>query len=204
MPTPSLRPADPTPAQTFDPELLLALQDVRLLLLDVDGVLTPGDLLYGEQGEVLKRFSTIDGHGLKLLQAAGIMPVVISGRDSPPLRARIAELGLPHSVLGSRAKLPAAEGVQQALGVGWAQTAVIGDDWPDLGLIARAAFAAAPPSAHPEVRARVRYLTRAPAGLGAVREVVDLLLAARGAYARWLAEALDGAPHHPQPLAGSG
>ncbi len=203
MPALRLSPADPTPAQTFDPELLLAVQDVRLLLLDVDGVLTPGDLLYGEQGEALKRFSTIDGHGLKLLQASGVEPVIISGRDSPPLRARIAELGLLHSVLGSGAKLPAADGVQKALGVDWAQTAVMGDDWPDLGLIARAAFAAAPPSAHPEVLARVRHVTRAPAGLGAVREVADLLLAARGAYARWLRDALDGAPHHPQPLAGS-
>lgn len=191
------KPADPTPFQAFDPELLLAAQNVRVLLLDVDGVLTPGDLLYGEHGEMLKRFSTLDGHGLKLLQAAGVMPVIISGRDSAALRARIAELGLEHSVLGSGAKLPAAEAILDKLGLTWAEAAMIGDDWPDLALLARAGFTAAPPASHPEVLARVRHVTRAPAGLGAVREVCDLILTARGAYAQWLRDALDGAPHHP-------
>jgi 3-deoxy-D-manno-octulosonate 8-phosphate phosphatase (KDO 8-P phosphatase) len=192
---------DATPRLAFDPELVLAALDVRLLLLDVDGVLTPGDLLYGAQGEELKRFSTIDGHGLKLLMHAGIEPVIISGRDSPALRARIAELDLRHSVLGSGAKLPAAQALLDALRLQWSQVAVIGDDWPDLPLIARAGLSAAPPGSHPEVLARVRHVTRAPAGCGAVREVCDLLLTARGVYAALLQDALDGKPHSP-PRAG--
>ena len=188
---------DATPRLAFDPELILAVLDTRLLLLDVDGVLTPGDLLYGAQGEELKRFSTLDGHGLKLLMSAGVEPVIISGRDSPALRARIAELGLRHSVLGSGAKLPAAQSLLDQLQLSWAQVAIIGDDWPDLALIARAAFSAAPPQSHPEVLARVRHITQAPAGLGAVREICDLLLTARGAYAALLQDALDGQPHTP-------
>jgi len=192
-------PIEATPRLTFEPELLLAALDVRLLLLDVDGVLTPGDLLYGAQGEELKRFSTLDGHGLKLLMSAGIEPVVISGRDSPALRARIAELGLQHSVLGSGAKLPAAQSLLDQLELSWKQVAIIGDDWPDLALIARAGFSAAPPQSHAEVLARVSHITRAPAGLGAVREVCDLLLMARGAYAALLQDALDGKPHTPPP-----
>ncbi len=188
---------DTAPRQNFAPELLLAALDVRLLLLDVDGVLTPGDLLYGAQGEELKRFSTLDGHGLKLLMSAGIEPVIISGRDSPALRARIAELGLQHSVLGSVAKLPAAQALLDRLGLGWQQVAIVGDDWPDLALIARAAYSAAPPTSHPEVLARVHHVTHAPAGMGAVREVCDVLLTARGAYANLLQDALDGKPHTP-------
>ena len=185
---------DATPRQHFDAELVLAALDVRLLLLDVDGVLTPGDLLYGAQGEELKRFSTIDGHGLKLLMAAGVEPVIISGRDSPALRARIAELGLRHSVLGTGIKLPAAQALLDSLQLGWNQVAMIGDDWPDLALLARAGFSAAPPGSHPEVLARVRHVTRAPAGIGAVREVCDLLLTARGAYAALLQDAIEGTP----------
>ena len=192
-------PRDAAPRLAFEPELLLAALDVRLLLLDVDGVLTPGDLLYGAQGEELKRFSTLDGHGLKLLMSAGIEPVVISGRDSPALRARIAELGLRHSVLGSGAKLPAAQSLLDQLELDWEQVAIIGDDWPDLALIARAGFSAAPPQSHAEVLARVRHITRAPAGLGAVREVCDLLLMARGAYAALLQDAIEGKPHTPPP-----
>ncbi|MGE0072178.1 MAG: KdsC family phosphatase [Thiomonas sp.] len=188
---------DATPLLNFDAELVLAALDVRLLLLDVDGVLTPGDLLYGAHGEELKRFSTVDGHGLKLLLHAGVEPVIVSGRDSAALRARIAELGLRHSILGSGAKLPAVQALLDRLQLGWEQVAVIGDDWPDLPLLARAAFSAAPPSSHPEVLARVRHVTRAAAGLGAVREICDLLLTARGAYARLLQDALDGKPHTP-------
>lgn len=184
---------DTAPRLTFPPELLLLAQDVRVLLLDVDGVLTPGDLLVGENGEALKRFSTLDGHGLKLLRGCGVTPVVISGRDSPPLRARLRELGLLESAaLGQDTKLGAAERALRALNADWSQVAVIGDDWPDLPLLARAHLAACPPVAHPEVLARVHLRTQAQAGLGAVREICDLLLVAHGAYASLLEQAIAG------------
>ena len=184
---------DTTARQSFDAELLLRAQPVRLLLLDVDGVLTPGDLLVGADGEQLKRFSTLDGHGLKLLAAAGVRPVVVSGRDSPALRARLRELGLlEHAVLGRSHKLPGAQAVLRELDTAWDQVAAIGDDWPDLPLLVRARLAACPPQAHPAGLARVHHRTRAPAGLGAVREICDLLLCARGAYAALLEQAVRG------------
>ncbi|MDE2121250.1 MAG: 3-deoxy-D-manno-octulosonate 8-phosphate phosphatase [Betaproteobacteria bacterium] len=179
----------------FDPELLLRAQPVRLLLLDVDGVLTPGDLVVGAQGEQVKRFSTLDGHGLKLLGACGVRAVVLSGRDSPALRARLRELGLlEQAVLGRSHKLPGAQSVLRDQGLDWEQVAVIGDDWPDLPLLVRARLAACPPQAHPEVLGRVHHVTRAPAGLGAVRELCDLLLCAQGAYAGLLEQAVLGEP----------
>ena len=184
---------DTRPRIEFDAELLLRAQAVRLLLLDVDGVLTPGDLLVGDDGERLKRFSTLDGHGLKLLGGCGVAVAVLSGRDSPALRWRLGELGLlEQAMLGRSRKLPAALSALQARGLAWPQVAVLGDDWPDLPLLVRCGLAACPPQSHPEVLARVHHRTRAPAGLGAVREVCDLLLCAQGAYAGLLEQAIEG------------
>ena len=175
------------PALSFPPELLLRAQGrglgVRAALFDVDGVLTDGRLFIGETGKQLKAFHVLDGHGLKLLQRAGIVPVVITGRDSPALRRRVADLGLPHAVYGCDDKLRAAEGLLAALQVGWDDVAAIGDDWPDLPLLARAALAVAPPGAHAEVRAVAHHVTSARAGEGAAREFCDLLLVAAGRYA---------------------
>ena len=89
------------PALGFDPELLLRAQEVRVAFFDVDGVLTDGGLYFSEAGETLKRFNTLDGHGLKLLQQAGITPAVITGRDSPALRLRLAALGVVHARFGT-------------------------------------------------------------------------------------------------------
>ena len=175
---------------SFDPALLLRAQAVRVAFFDVDGVLTDGGLLIGEAGEALKRFNTLDGHGLKLLRRAGIEPAVITGRDSPALRHRLQALGVTHVHYGTEDKRPAAELTLAALGLDWTQAAAIGDDWPDLPVLARCALAGAPPGAHEEVRARAHYVTRRPAGEGAAREFCDLLLVARGAYADLLAEAL--------------
>ncbi|TSE26935.1 KdsC family phosphatase [Tepidimonas aquatica] len=178
------------PVLTFVPELLLRAQAVRVALLDVDGVLTDGGLWYGPDGEQLKRFHTLDGHGLKLLRRAGIEPAVVTGRDSPALRARLQALGVRHVRYGTEDKRPAAESILAELGVGWDAAAAIGDDWPDLPVLTRCALAAAPPSAHPEVLARVHHVTAAPAGGGAAREFCDLLLVARGHYVTLLKEAL--------------
>ena len=173
-------------AQTWPPELLLRAQGMRLLLLDVDGVLTDGGLYYGEGGEVLKRFHTLDGHGLKLLARAGIQVGVISGRDSPALRQRLAALGIQHVWLGTEDKLPAAQALLQELGVAWPQTAAMGDDWPDLPLLRHAGFACAPANAHVEARALAAHVTALAGGAGAVRELCDLLLIAGGHYRRLL------------------
>lgn len=171
-------------ALSWPPELLLRAQDIRVAFFDVDGVLTDGGLYFSAEGEVLKRFHTLDGHGLKLLLRAGITPCVISGRDSAPLRLRLQTLGVQHLRLGTEDKLPAAEAMLAELGLTWAQAAAIGDDWPDLPLMTRAAFTAAPPGAHAEVLARAACVTARPAGAGAAREFCDLLLLAGGHYRR--------------------
>jgi 3-deoxy-D-manno-octulosonate 8-phosphate phosphatase (KDO 8-P phosphatase) len=171
------------PAIHFEPRLLLRAQGVKVAFLDVDGVLTDGGLYFSESGESLKRFNTLDGHGLKLLQKAGITPVVISGRDSKALRLRLAALGIEHAFLGTEDKRPAAEQCLQALGLGWHQAAAMGDDWPDLPVMHAAALACAPPHAHVEVRAIAHYVTQAAGGAGAARELCDLLLVASGRYA---------------------
>ena len=167
---------------SYPPELLLKAQGVVVIFLDVDGVLTDGGLYLSARGETLKRFHVLDGHGLKMLQAAGMVPVVITGRDSKPLRARLQSLAIGHARFGVVDKCAEAGAVLAELGHGWSDAAVMGDDWPDLGLISRCAFSAAPANAHHEVRARVDFVSRSRGGEGAAREFCDLLLIAAGRY----------------------
>ena len=174
------------PVLQFPPELLLAAQGVRVAFFDVDGVLTDGGLYFSDAGETLKRFHTLDGHGIKLLQQAGIVPAVVTGRDSAPLRLRLRALGVEHAIYGTEDKRPAAEQILSTLGLDWAQAAAMGDDWPDLPVMRRCAFACAPANAHVEVRSMAHHVTQARGGDGAVREFCDLLLVASGRYARLL------------------
>ncbi len=178
-----------TPALNFPPELLLKAQGVRVAFFDVDGVLTDGGLYMSEGGETLKRFNILDGLGLKLLQKAGITPAVITGRDSAPLRQRLKALGIEHVHYGTEDKRPAAEATLKALGLGWHEAAAMGDDWPDLPVLKRCAFACAPLNAHAEVRAIAHYVTALRGGEGAAREFCDVLLVASGRYAALLEEA---------------
>jgi 3-deoxy-D-manno-octulosonate 8-phosphate phosphatase (KDO 8-P phosphatase) len=187
------------PALSFAPELLLRAQGpglgLKAAIFDVDGVLTDGRIYVGERGETVKAFSTLDGHGLKLLKQAGIEPLVITGRDSPAVRRRVADLGLAHAVYGAGDKLAAATTLLAALGLDWPEVAAIGDDWPDLPLLARAGFACAPANAHAEAKALAHHVTAATGGHGAAREFCDLLLMAAGRYAALLQghlQTLDG------------
>ena len=185
-----------TPAVRFAPELLLRAQgtglSMRAAIFDVDGVLTDGRIYIGEQGEIFKAFSTLDGHGLKLLQRCGIEPLIITGRDSAAVRRRVADLGLKHAVYGAGDKLAAATALLQKLNLSWSDVAAIGDDWPDLPLLARAGLACAPPGAHAEVRGIAHFVTAAPAGHGAAREFCDLMLLAAGHYATQLQAHMQG------------
>ena len=172
-----------TPHIQFAPDLLLRAQGIRVVFLDVDGVLTDGGLLFTETGETIKRFNTLDGHGLKLLQKAGITPVIITGRDAKPLRVRLQAWGIEHAHFGTEDKRPAAEQTLRELGLQWNQAAAMGDDWPDLPVMRRAALACAPANAHVEVQGASHYVTRAMGGHGAVRELCDVVLVASGRYA---------------------
>lgn len=176
------------PVISFAPELLLQAQGIRVAFFDVDGVLTDGGLLFSESGETLKRFNTLDGHGLKMLQKAGITPVVITGRDSVPLRTRLTALGIVHTHFGTEDKRPAAEQTLAELGLDWSQAAAMGDDWPDLPVMRRCAFACAPCNGHVEVKAIAHYVTSSSGGHGAAREFCDVLLVASGRYVNLYSE----------------
>jgi 3-deoxy-D-manno-octulosonate 8-phosphate phosphatase (KDO 8-P phosphatase) len=170
------------PVIHFDPVLLLKAQGIKVAFFDVDGVLTDGGLLFSESGETLKRFNTLDGHGLKLLQQAGITPVVITGRDSRPLRVRLGALGIVNAHFGTEDKQPAAEQTLASLGLEWSEAAAMGDDWPDLPVMRRCAFSCAPANAHVEVLAVADHVTMVRGGDGAAREFCDVLLVASGRY----------------------
>jgi 3-deoxy-D-manno-octulosonate 8-phosphate phosphatase (KDO 8-P phosphatase) len=176
------------PALNYAPELLLQAQGIRVVFFDVDGVLTDGGLYFSESGETLKRFSTLDGQGLKLLQQAGITPVVITGRDSAPLRLRLKALGITHARFGTEDKRPAAEDFLKDLGLSWSQAAAMGDDWPDLPVMQRVAFACAPANGHAQAKAIAHHITAERGGEGAARALCDLLLVAGGHYANLLAQ----------------
>lgn len=176
------------PNLPFAPEVLIRAQAVRVVFFDVDGIWTDGGLYFSENGESLKRFNTLDGHGIKLLMRAGITPVVISGRDSPALRARLQQLGIHHAVLGTEDKRPAAQEKLDQLKLGWHEAAAMGDDWPDLPVMRRCALAVTTPQAHTQVAQVAHFITRAAGGHGAVRECCDLILVATGHYNRLLQE----------------
>ncbi|RZL09220.1 MAG: 3-deoxy-D-manno-octulosonate 8-phosphate phosphatase [Rubrivivax sp.] len=166
----------------FSDSALQAARGIRACIFDVDGVLTDGSLYISEAGETLKAFHALDGHGLKLLAQGGITPLVITGRDSPAVRRRLADLGLTHAVFGAHDKLAAAEPLLASLGLAWPQVAAMGDDWPDLPLLLRAGWACAPANAHAEVIGVAHHVTTATGGRGAARECCDLLLQASGRY----------------------
>lgn len=153
--------------------------EIRLVAFDVDGVFTDGRLLFGDDGAEYKVFHVRDGHGIRRLARAGITPAVISGRASDAVTRRMQELGVEHVFQGVSDKVAVFDGLLAELGLEPAQAAFVGDDEPDLAVMARAGLAIAVADAHAQVRAAADWTTSAPGGLGAVREVCDLLVAAR-------------------------
>lgn len=153
---------------------------LRLLVLDVDGVLTDGSLAYGPRGEVLKTFHVRDGRGIRLLQDAGLQIAVISGRRSSAVLRRCRELGIRHVTQGADDKSQALDALLARTGIDDPHAvACVGDDTQDIPLFARVGFAVAVADAHPLARAAAHHVTTLPGGRGAVREVCDLILAAR-------------------------
>lgn len=162
--------------------LLEKARCVRLMIFDIDGVMTDGKLLFGPEGECLKVFHVLDGHGIRLLQQAGIPAAIISARQSPMVMKRAQDLGIQHIQLGIQEKLAAFSALLEKTGMDASDCGYIGDDVIDLPILIRAGFSASVPNAHQEVRSRVDYVTQAPGGNGAVREVCDLILKAQGKY----------------------
>ena len=163
---------------------------VRLMIFDVDGILTDGSLHFSADGETLKRFNVLDGHGIKLLQQAGIVTAIISARASAIVTRRAADLGIVHVVQGAHDKRAAFEALCAQTGIAAPACGFIGDDWMDLPVLTRVGFAVSVPGGHAEVRARVHYVTTAAGGAGAAREVCDLILKAQDKYEAALASTL--------------
>lgn len=164
---------------------------VRLMIFDVDGVLTDGSLHYGPEGEAIKTFNVLDGHGIKLLQRAGIPAAIISARQSPIVARRAADLGITHVFQGVHDKRTAFAQLLEATGQSPEHCGFIGDDVIDLPVLRKVGFAASVPNGHPEVLARVHYVTKAPGGSGAARELCDFLLRTQGLYEAALAPYLE-------------
>jgi 3-deoxy-D-manno-octulosonate 8-phosphate phosphatase (KDO 8-P phosphatase) len=153
---------------------------IRLVALDVDGVLTDGRLYFGARGEALKAFDVRDGLGIELLREAGIEVAIITGRSSPIVARRARELGIARVLQGQKDKLAGLRRVLRAAKVEPAACAYMGDDWPDLPAMALAGLAATVADAAPEVRACAQWIAPSGGGRGAVREFAQFLLAAQG------------------------
>jgi len=165
---------------------------VKLMIFDVDGVLTDGGLLFTAEGDTMKAFNSMDGHGMKLLRQAGIETAIITGRKSGIVAARAKEMHITHVYQGIDNKPHAFADLLEATGMSADECGYMGDDWVDLGVMLKVGFAAAPANSHPEVIARAHWVSEARGGHGAAREVCDTLLRAQHKYEALLAAACSG------------
>ncbi|MFC1523698.1 KdsC family phosphatase [Thermodesulfobacteriota bacterium] len=152
---------------------------IKLLLLDVDGVLTDGTITYTHAGDEIKSFHTRDGLGLRLLQEAGVEVGIITARSSEAVTRRARDLSLKHVYQGCRNKIEAYNQIMDSLDISDEEVAYMGDDWLDLPLMTRVGFAATVADGAPEVKEISHFITKNPGGRGAVREVCDLIIEAR-------------------------
>lgn len=157
---------------------------IELLVVDVDGVLTDGGIIYSDQGVEWKEFHVRDGFALKAWQRAGKRAAVLSGRASKVVEVRAAELGLSPVVLGASEKLPGYRRILEEIGVRPEQVCYVGDDLPDLPVLLSCGLPITVADACPEVRAVAAHVTRARGGGGAIREVVELILHGQGLWPR--------------------
>lgn len=166
----------------IDSSLSQRASRIKLLALDVDGVLTDGKLYFGNQGEELKTFTTLDGQGIKLLQNNGVIVGILTARSSKLVANRAANLGIQHVQQGCENKLTSLLELQGKLGIAMEETAYVGDDLPDLACIRRVGLGIAVINAHPTLRQHAFCVTTQSGGNGAVREVCDWILQAQGKY----------------------
>ena len=167
---------------TPPPDLVLRASRVNMLLLDVDGVLTDGRIVYAEYGDELKCFDVQDGAGLVFWKRMGLKSAIITSRTSRAVKRRAKELNVDVVIQGALLKLPAYERILKRLRVSDAQVCAIGDDLMELPFLRRVGLAVAVPNAVEEVKRVSHYVTQRPGGRGAVREVVDMILKAKGLW----------------------
>lgn len=167
---------------------------LKLMAFDIDGVMTDGSLYFTEDGREFKAFNTLDGHGLKMLQKAGVELAIITGRTSGAVSARAANLGIRHLYQGVDNKLQCLGQLLAKLQLPWQAAGYMGDDVVDLPVMQACGFSAAPASSHAAVKARAAFVSEAGGGRGAVREVCELILAAQDRLDAALAPYLQAAP----------
>lgn len=181
MTTPPLpHPAEALVLARIAPAVRQRAAAVRLMVFDVDGVLTDGSLYYGENGELFKRFNSLDGHGLRLLTEGGLKVALITGRSGPIVSRRAAELGIADVMQGIRDKAAALTELTQRHGMELSQIGYMGDDIIDLPAMQRVGFAVSVPNAPGYITQTAHWVASVPGGSGAVRECCDLLLASQG------------------------
>ncbi len=161
-------------------DILDRARRVRLVIFDVDGVLTDGSLFIGDDGQEYKAFNSRDGHGMKMLRNSGVEVAIITGRTSEVVKHRVADLGITHVYQGQLDKVAAFEHLVQRLGMDHAQTAYVGDDVVDLPVMRRVGFAVAVQDAHELVRKHAHWQTPNGGGRGAARDVCELIMEAQG------------------------
>ena len=172
-------------------ELVERIRNIKLAVFDVDGVLTDGCLHYGPNGEELKVFNALDGHGMKMLQESGVALAIISGRESKALERRAKDLRIAQLFMGVENKLNIFESLIKSLSLSRAQSAGLGDDVVDLPFLTHCGFAACVPAAPAFVRQHVHYVTTAQGGHGAAREFCDLIMQTQGTWDAALKKYLD-------------
>ena len=161
-------------------DILEKAKRIRLVILDVDGVLTDGSLYVGDDGEEYKAFNSRDGHGMVMLQHNGVEIAIITGRISRVVEHRMSELGIQHVYQGRKEKLPAFRELLSRLDIPAHDTAYVGDDVVDLPVMAQVGLAIGVQDAHPLVKRHAHWLTASPGGRGAVREVCEMIMDAQG------------------------
>ena len=164
---------------------------VRLLALDVDGVLSDGQLYFSNQGEEIKAFNSLDGHGIKMLQSSGIKVAIVTGRTSNIVTQRAQQLGIELVLQGREDKLTALHQLTQHLQLDWAEMAYMGDDLPDLAAIIKVGLGITLPNAANSMALHSQYVTQRCGGQGAVREVCELIMRAQGTWEAALAPYLN-------------
>lgn len=161
-------------------DILEKAKKIELVIFDVDGVMTDGSLFLGDDGQEYKAFNSLDGHGMRMLQEGGVRVAIITGRTSNVVEHRMKDLGVDLIYQGYRDKTPAFESLLSEVKLSMEQVAYVGDDVVDLPVMSRVGFAVAVQSAHPYVKKHAHWITQHSGGRGAVRDVCELLLEARG------------------------
>jgi len=163
-------------------EVLEKAKNIKLVIFDVDGVLTDGSLFYGDDGQEYKAFNSQDGHGMKMLQESGVLVGIITGRTSDVVKHRMKNLNITHIYQGKLEKLPAYEELINHLSLQPEQVAYVGDDVVDLPIMIRVGLAITVPGAHELAKQHAHWVTTRKAGAGAAREICELIMKAQGTY----------------------